>query len=122
MSGQLVGEVTPDPSKSRVFNESHNYSYLWGILTLCVGWVKAKHSNNQVWLFDPEFATVLFAMFSSVVFHSLYFLASVIQVQLCLRSCFLSSFFSSGLANSLISSSHLLFGLPTDLLVLYLLS
>ena len=39
-----------------------------------------------------------------------------------MRSCLFPSFTSSGFVNSLISSSHLLFGLPTSLLVLILLS
>ena len=64
----------------------------------------------------------LLVIFSSFSFHSLSFFASVIQLLLFMRSYFLSSFVSPVLLSSLMSSSHLLSGLPTNLLVLILLS
>ena len=48
--------------------------------------------------------------------------ASVIQLLLFMRSCLFPSFASPGFVNSLMSSSHLLLGLPTNLIVLIWLS
>ena len=48
--------------------------------------------------------------------------ASVIQLLLFMKSCLVPSFASPGFVNSLSSSSHLLLGLPTNLLVLIWLS
>ena len=94
MSGQLVGQVTPDPSKSLVFNESHNHSYLWDPDTQCeMGKGKTLQQSSLALRLRICLVCFFFANFSSFVSHSLYFLAFVIQLQLFLRSCFLSSFF-----------------------------
>ena len=83
--------------------------------------MEAKTLCDSVSLFDPgkllpNFKNFLF------FFHSSYFFDSVIQLLLFVRSYFAFSFVSSGFKNSLMSSSHLLLGLPTSLRVLILLS
>ena len=83
----------------------------------CKGWVEAKHSEIQVSLFDHEKTLPCF-MYFPFFFNSSYFLASVIQLSLIVRSNFSFPFVSSGFKNSLKSSSHLLLGLPTGLRVL----
>ena len=58
----------------------------------------------------------------SCFFQTSYFFASIIQLLLFVRSYLVFSFVSSGFKNSLMSSSHLFWCLPTGLRVLLLLS
>ena len=79
-------------------------------------WAVVLHIDPRNFL--PIFHNLFFFFFPFFV----YFYASIIQLLLFVRSYFLPSFVSPGFVNSLMSSSHLLLGLPTNLLVLMLLS
>ena len=82
----------------------------------------SKTLCDSVSLFDPGKLLPKFYELFFFFFHSSYLFASVIQLLLFVRSYFVFSFVSSGFKYSLLSSSHLLLGLPTGLRVLILLS
>ena len=65
----------------------------------------------------PIFHKLFFVFFPFFVFFCLHHPAVVVR-----EIVLYSFFFSLGFMNSLMSSSHLLLGLPTNLLVLFLLS
>ena len=104
--GQLVEEVTPDPSKSRVFNESHIHSYMRDPDTLC-GMSKNKTLQQSSLALRPRicygFCEFFFFCFPFLILSCFCHPSAVV-----FEVMFLSSF-SSGLTNSLICSSHLMF-------------
>ena len=104
--------MTPGPGMKRV--SITKTTPVWDGLrqnTLCI-----------VSLSDPGNVLPIFHKLFFFFFPLFAFFVSIIQLSLFMRSYFFLSFTSPGFMNSLMSSSHLLLGLPTNLLVLVLLS